>query len=518
MAEKKKTTVLIILDGWGIAPASAYNAITLAQTPNWNRLREIYPATELGATGQDVGLEDNKMSGSEAGHMNIGAGRIVPQDSFYISESIKDGSFSRNPAILGAIEHAKKNRSRLHLMGLMGDCDSPHSDPEHFQAILKLAKEHNLPEVFCHFFTDGRDSYPKSAYKHLKNFKNIMTEEGIGKVATISGRFYAMDRVKNWKRLARAFDAMVFSRGEKVNSAEEAIGNAYKKNLSDEYILPTVILEKGVPVASIKENDAVIFFNLRSDRGRQLSKLFMVNSRERVIKDDMPVVDKIKNLFFVALTDFGIDLDVNTAFPKHNVMATLPMVLEKKKQIYIAESEKFAHITYFFNGGYMHKVADEECFKIDSPETDSYDKIPEMSAEAITQKALDCLRSDTYDFIALNFANADMIGHTGNLEATKKAVEILDEKIGRIVQEVLSAGGNLFITADHGNAEKMRDEEVGQLYTFHTKNPVPFLIVGEKFKSRKLKAGGVLGNIAPTILEVMEIEKPYLMDKESLLI
>jgi len=514
----KKTTALIILDGWGIALPSAFNAITLARKPNWDKLLAEYPSTELGATGKDVGLEDNKMSGSEAGHMNIGAGRIVPQDSFYISESIEDGSFFHNPAILGAIEHAKNNQSQFHLMGLMGDCDSPHSDPDHFQAILKLAKSNNLEEVFCHFFTDGRDSYPRSAKEHLKNFKNIIAKEGIGKIATMGGRFYAMDRVKNWKRLTRAFDAMVFARGEKVNSPEEAIENSYEKGLDDEYILPTVILEKGLPIAKIKENDAVVFFNLRSDRGRQLSKLFVVTSKERVIKDDMPVVDKIKNLFFVALTDFGIDLDVSTAFPKHNVMATLPMVLEEKKQIYIAETEKFAHVTYFFNGGYAHKIANEERFKIDSPLIDSYDKIPEMSAEKITDKVLECIKSKDYDFIMVNFANADMVGHTGSLRATVKAVEIVDDKLGKIAKEILAQGGNLIITADHGNAEKMFDEEANQPYPFHTKNPVPLLVIGENLKGRKLKSEGVLGNVAPTILEIMEIKKPYLMNKESLLI
>jgi 2,3-bisphosphoglycerate-independent phosphoglycerate mutase len=514
----KKTTALIILDGWGIAPPSTFNAITLARKPNWEKLLAEYPSTELGATGKDVGLEDNKMSGSEAGHMNIGAGRIVPQDSFYISESIKNKNFFSNEALLEAVEHAKNNQSQFHLMGLLGDCDSPHSDPDHFRAILKLAKANGIKEAYCHLFTDGRDSYPRSALIHLKNFKKIMLEEGIGKIATLGGRFYAMDRVKNWKRLTRAFDAMVFAQGEKADSPEEAIAIAYEKGLNDEYILPTVIWEKGVPVAKIKENDAVVFFNLRSDRGRQLSKLFVVTNKERIIKDDMPVVGKIKNLFFVALTDFGIDLDVNIAFPKHNVMATLPMILEKKKQIYIAETEKFAHVTYFFNGGYAHKVAGEERFKIDSPLVDSYDKTPKMSAEKITAKVLECIRSRGYDFLTVNFANADMVGHTGNLSATIKAVEFLDEQIGRIYQEILFQGGNMLITADHGNAEKMFDEKVGQPYTFHTKNPVPFLVIGEKFKSRKLKTGGVLGNVAPTILEIMELKKPKLMNKESLLI
>jgi len=518
MANNKKTTALIILDGWGIAPPSTSNAITLAKKPHWDRLWADYPAAELGATGKNVGLEDNKMSGSETGHMNIGAGRIVPQDSFYISESIKNKSFFNNAALLEAIGHAKNNRSRLHVMGLMGDYDSPHSDPEHFRAILKLAKNNNLKEVYCHFFTDGRDSYPRSAREHLKNFKKIMLKEGIGKIATLGGRFYAMDRVKNWKRLTRAFEAMVFANGEKADSPEEAIDNAYEKDLNDEHILPTVIREASQPVAKIRNNDSIIFFNLRSDRARQFSKLFTALDKEKIIKDDMPVIDKIKNLFFVALTDFGHDLEIKTVFPKHNIMETLPMVLREKKQIYISESEKFAHITYFFNGGYTHRVADEDRFKIDSPQTDSYDKLPEMSAGKITEKVLECVKAGKYDFLAVNFANADMVGHSGNLRATIKAVEFLDKQIGRIYQEILSSGGTMLITADHGNAEKMFDEKTGQPYTFHTKNPVPFLAVGKKIKKRKLKSGGVLGNIAPTILEIMELEKPYLMNRESLLI
>lgn len=519
MVNNKKTTVLIILDGWGIAPPSNFNAITLARKPNWDKLLIDYPSTELGATGKDVGLEDNKMSGSEAGHMNIGAGRIVPQDSFYISESIKNKSFFNNLSLLEAIEHTKNNQSQFHVMGLMGDYDSPHSDPDHFRAILKLAKDNNLKEVYCHFFTDGRDSYPKSAKEHLKNFKKIMLDEGVGKIATVGGRFYAMDRVKNWKKLVLAFEAMIFSLGEKADSPEEAIENAYEKDLNDEHISPTVIFEAGKPVAKIKNNDAVVFFNLRSDRSRQFSKLFVSLNKKRIIEDDMPVIDKVKNLFFVALTDFGPDLNIKTAFAKHNGTITLPMVLRDKKQIYIAESEKFSHITYFFNGGSAYPVGNEKRLEITpSKVVDSYDKLPEMSAGKITDKVLKCIRSGTYDFIAVNFANADMVGHTGNLRATIKAIEIVDAQIGKIYQEVLSQGGNMIITADHGNAEKMFDEKVGQPCTFHTKNPIPFLIVGEKFKGKKLKDGGVLGNIAPTILEIMDLKKPDLMDKESLLI
>jgi 2,3-bisphosphoglycerate-independent phosphoglycerate mutase len=513
----KSPTLLIILDGYGIAKPGKYNAITLAKKPNIDRMNEIYPSTNLGATGLDVGLEKNKMSGSEAGHMNIGAGRIVIQDSNIITRSIGDGSFFLNPALIGAINHLKKFGGKLHIMGLMGDGDSPHSEPEHFRAVLKLAKKNGINEAFCHLFTDGRDSFPKSALIHLGNFEKIMQEERIGKIATLSGRFYAMDRTKNWERLILAYDAMVFARGEKANSAKECILNNYNKNLTDEFLMPAYILESGKPVTKISKNDAVIFFNLRSDRARQFSKLFVAMNRKEILNDDMPIVDKIKNLHFVALTDFGPDLDIFTAYPERSVPATLPMALGGIKQLYIAETEKYAHITYFLNGGYADPVGGENRYIIPSPAVKSYAAVPEMSAGNITEHVLKNIRKDAYDFYAINFANADMVGHSGDLGATVVAVETLDKQIGALAKEVLKREGNIIITADHGNAEIMYDEKEHQPNTFHTKNPVPFLLVGEKFRGTALKSNGILGNIAPTILEILGIEKPKAMDKSSLL-
>jgi len=279
----KSPTVLVILDGYGVAQPSKYNAITLAKKPTIDRLFEMYPNTLLGATGKDVGLPDNKMSGSEAGHMNIGAGRVAIQDSYQITRSIKDGSFFMNPALIGAVNHVKKHGGKFHVMGLMGDADSPHSDPEHFRAVLKLAKKNGIDEAYFHLFTDGRDSFPRSAKNHLGNFRQIMKEEGIGKIATMAGRFYAMDRSKNWERLTRAYDAMVFSRGEKVGSAEEAIAEAYKNNLTDEYLLPTVIFEENKPVAKLEKNDSIVFYNLRSDRARQFTKLFVAMNKTSIM-------------------------------------------------------------------------------------------------------------------------------------------------------------------------------------------------------------------------------------------
>lgn len=515
--QNKIPTVLVILDGYGIAPPGKGNAVTLAKKPTLDRLFDVYPSTTLCATGTCVGLPDHKMSGSESGHMNIGAGRIVPQDSKYITDSIKDGSFFMNPVLVGAVQHVKTFNSDFHAMGLMGNSDSPHSDPEHFRAVLKLAKSKNVKEVYCHLFTDGRDSYPKSALEHLKYFQKIIQEEGIGRIASLSGRFYAMDRAKNWKRLALAYEAIAFARGETADSPEEAIENAYKKGLTDEYLVPTVILGKGNPVAHIRADDSVVFFNFRSDRARQFSKLFIAINEKSILSDDMPVIDKIKNLYFVALTDFGPGLDEHTAYPEHTIEATLPMALGKFKQLYIAESEKFAHVTYFLNGGYADPVDGEDRVMIKSPVIDSYAKKPEMSAAEITDVVVKNIQNNVYDFILINYANADMVGHTGDLAATIKSIETLDRQIEALEKEVLKRGGNLIITADHGNADDMVDFESDQPNTYHTKNPVPFLLVSEKFKDKKLRNGGVLGNIAPTILDILEIEKPKIMKKNSLL-
>ncbi len=517
--QNKKATILVILDGWGIAPPSRGNAISLAKTPVLDRLYEIYPSTTLGATGIDAGLPDGKTSGSEAGHMNIGAGRIVKQDETYIAQSIRNGSFFLNPVLVGAAKHVLKTGGNFHIMGLMGNDDSPHSNPEHFRAILRLAKKNGITEVFCHLFTDGRDSYPKSALAHLKKFRNIMVGESIGKIATLAGRFYAMDRAKNWDRLALAYEAIVFARGKAVKTAEEAIEKNYDRKLTDEYLEPAVIMEKDYPVAKVASGDAMIFFNLRSDRARQFSKLFVSIKKEKILKDDMSVIDKPKNFYFAAMTGFGPDLDVHTAFGEHHVESTLPMALGALRQLYLAESEKFSHMTYFLNGGYADPVGGEERIMIKSSVVNSFAKKPEMSAGAITQKVLECCQGGRrkYDFVALNFANADMVGHTGDIPAVVKAVEYLDKQLKILSKKVLEADGNLIITADHGNAEDMLDFKTDQPNTFHTKNPVPFLLVSKKFQNRKLRDGGILGNIAPTILDVMNIEKPKLMKERSLL-
>lgn len=509
----KNITILTILDGWGIGPKNKTNAIYLAKTPAFDYLSEKYPFTQLGATGSDVGLDNNQTSGSETGHMNIGAGRIVLQDSRIISESINSGVFFHNPAFLGAINHVKKNKSDLHLMGLLGNEDSPHMNPYHLEALLILAKKNKVKNVYIHFFSDGRDSYPQSGLHHVEEWKKRIYDIGIGKIATIVGRFYAMDRAKNWQRLKVAYNLLVSAKGKKFINSETVFENSYKSGITDEYIKPAVIIENGKPIARIKNNDAVIFFNLRSDRARQFTKLFVQQSPTEFI----PPQPHLSGLYFVAMTNFGPDLQVHTAFQTHALNGTLPVAMKDFRQLYIAETEKFAHVTYFLNGGYADAIAGEDRLMVPSPSVDNYAKKPEMSAGKITKAILDSLKKNKYDFVTVNFANADMVGHTGDMKAAVKAVEAVDSNVAMLFKEVEKQGGILFVTADHGNADCMWDEKANLPMTFHTKNPVPFIISAKKFKGKKLKTGGVLGNIAPTISDIMEANKLKEMKLKSLL-
>jgi 2,3-bisphosphoglycerate-independent phosphoglycerate mutase len=511
--KKTNPTILAILDGWGIGRRDKTNAIWLAKTPVFDYLSKKYPSAELGATGTDVGLDNRQTSGSETGHMNIGAGRIALQDSRIISESINTGTFFHNPAFLGAISHVKKNNSDLHLMGLLGNLDSPHMNPYHLEALLIFAKKNNIRNVYVHFFTDGRDSHPKSARTHLDEWKKRIYDIGIGKIATLVGRFYAMDRAKNWSRLKVAYDMLVSGKGEKFSNLEDAINSNYKKGVTDEYIKPSIETENGKALARIKDNDAVIFFNLRSDRARQFTKLFVL---DKSAETKLPT-PRLKNLYFVAMTNFGPDLPVHTAFYGHSLNGTLPVALQKFRQLYIAETEKFAHITYFLNGGYPDAIAGEDRFMVPSPIVENYARKPQMSAPKITAEIMRSLKSEKYDFTAVNFANADMVGHTGEIKATIKAVETVDECLGKIYKEISKRDGKLIVTADHGNADCMWDEKARLPMTFHTKNPVPLIAGAKKFRGKKFASGGVLGNIAPTLCDIMEVEKLKEMKLKSLL-
>ena len=515
---KKPTNILIILDGWGVAPKNKGNAIELAKKPFFNSLIKKYPHTVLNATGLAVGLSENERSGSEAGHLNIGAGRIVKQDSQIINEDIESGKFFKNPRILRTISHALTNKTNLHLVGLLSDSDSPHSDPKHVYALLKLAKKKKIKKVYLHLFTDGRDNYKKMALVCLRSLRDEMKKIGIGEIATIGGRYYGMDRVKHWDRLQRAYDAMVVGEGPKSHSAENAIKNSYKNGLTDEFMVPTVIInKKNKPVAKIKDNDAAIFFNIRGDRARQFVKLFVLD--DVLGYENRPHNNRLKNVFVCTLTDYGPDLPVQVAYYSQAIENTLPYVMKNLKQLYISEAEKYPHITYFLNGGHKDPVGGEDREQIPSPNVFSYDQQPEMSAEDITKVVSLNIKHGVYDFIAVNYANADMVGHTGNLRAAVVAVEFLDKCLKKVVKKVLESGGTAIVTADHGNADEMIDLRTGETLTMHSKNPVPFILVKEKLNKENcsLRSNGILGNVVPTLLDIMGIEKPKEMVLRSLI-
>lgn len=512
---KKSTNMLIILDGWGVAPKSEGNAIELARKPFFDSLIAKYPYARLDATGLAVGLSENERSGSEAGHINIGAGRIVKQDSQIINEDIQSGKFFHNPRIRRTINHALVQNVDFHLMGLLSDSDSPHSDPGHLYAILQMAKDAGLNNVYLHLFTDGRDTFEKNSLHFLKSLQEKMEEIGVGKIATVGGRYYAMDRVKHWDRMQRAYDTMVLGEGAKSDSAEQAIRDSYGHGLTDEFIIPTVIVdENNEPVARIKDNDAVLFFNLRGDRARQMTKLLTVSE----MKDYRNRKNALHGIFMCTLTDYGQDLPVQIAYESQAVEDTLPKVLQNLTQLYIAEAEKYPHITYFINGGHREPVDGEDRERIASKNVFSYDQKPEMSAGEITKTIISSIERGTYDFIAVNYANADMVGHTGNLKAAIVAIEFLDKCLEKVVTKVLESGGMAIITADHGNADEMIDPATGNVSTMHSKNPVPLIIIKEGLNKEncKLKNNGVLGNVAPTLLDVFGIPKPRTMVLGSL--
>jgi 2,3-bisphosphoglycerate-independent phosphoglycerate mutase len=516
---KKTPIVLIILDGWGIAPASNGNAITLAKTPTMDFLYKKYPYTTLKAHGKYVGLSNEQDGNSEAGHMNLGAGRIVKQDAVYISESIADGTFFKNTAILEAIKHTKKYNTNVHLLSLLSGSQSPHTNLNHLYAFLELIKRQEISsnKIFLHFFTDGRDSSQYGALKYLK--KVVSNFQGEEKIATISGRFFAMDRKKKWERIEKVYNAMVLGEGERAESSEQVILRAYNKKLTDEYILPTVITKNGKPISVIKDNDAIIFSNLRSDRARELTKAFIQKDFNKMNPGSFKRKKVLQNIRFVAMTDFGPDLPhIFTAFPSRDIKMSLPAVLKNLKQVYIAETEKYAHMTYFINGGYADPIDGEERIKISSLDIPYYDKEPKMSAPEITKTVLNKLQENNYDFIAINFANPDIIGHTGNLKAAIQAVECVDQCVGVIVKKVQEKNGIAIITADHGNVEEMINLKTGEIDTKHSKNPVPFILVDNQKRKIKLKDEGNLADVAPTILELFQIKKPKEMNGRSLLI
>lgn len=499
--------ILIIMDGWGIAPAFKGNAVTLAKTPNLNKLWKNFPHTILQAAGREVGLPPGQDGNSEAGHLNLGAGRIVEQDAVRISRAINTGIFAKNAAFQEAIKHVRKHKSRLHLMGMLGNEMSAHAYPDHLYALLALMEREGVFPVYLHLFTDGRDSPQHAAIDFLKKLRSVFYNKEI--IATIMGRYYAMERNKRWLITEKAYNLLTLGQGEKASSPEEAILRAYNRKETDEFIQPTIINKKGL----IQDEDAVIFFNLRSDRTRQLTKAFIQKNFNEKNPGSFKRKKILKNLEFIAMTDFGPDLDhVLTAFPGEDLKNTLPFVLQNFRQLYIAESEKYAHVTFFFNGGYADPVAGEKRIKVPSPDCSCYDEKPEMSAKEISKIVLKDLAKNNFDFYTINFANPDMVGHTGNLKATIQACECVDEQVGKITRATLKHNGLVIITADHGNAEEMLNIKTGEVDTEHSTNPVPLIITKKKIRLKK----GILGNIAPTIIKLLNLKKPKEMNKESL--
>jgi len=518
MFKKNRPVVLIILDGWGLAPKNKGNAIELAKKPNFDFLKENYPFTQLQASGKFVGLFENEPGNSEAGHLNLGAGRIVLDDAVVISQEIKNKNFFKNQVLKGAIEHVKKNKSRLHLMGILPEEPTAHGNPEHLLALIKLAKEEKVKEIYLHLFSDGRDTKPRS---FLNAFRKIREKINDVKVASLIGRFYAMDRKKDWKKTEIAYNLLVLGEGQKFNNVEEAVSFAYNRSdvrpelLTDEYIQPSIFLIDR-KIVTISDNDAVIFFNLRSDRARQLTKAFVQKEFNQKNPGSFKRKKVLKNLFFVALTNFGPDLDnIKTAYPTERIKNGLVERLKNFSQVYIAEKEKYAHVTYFFNGGYDQPYFNEKRILIPSLDVKSYDEVPEMKAKEVANSAILKIK-ENFDFITLNFANPDILGHTGNIKATIFAIELIDKLLKKIVETVLKKDGVAIITADHGNAEKMIDLETNEIFTGHTTNPVPFILVSKIYKEKKLKEG-ILADVAVTILEIFNQDKPKEMTGSSLI-
>ena len=507
----KKPVMLMILDGFGIAEKSEGNAVALANKPNFDRLVKEYPNTQLQASGMAVGLPEGQMGNSEVGHLNIGAGRIVYQELTRITKAIEDGDFFENEALMKAMKNAKENNASLHLMGLLSD-GGVHSHIDHLKGLLEFAKKEGLQKVYVHAFMDGRDVPPSSGKDFIIKAEEMMKEVGVGQIATVSGRYYAMDRDNRWERVQLAYNAIVLGEGEKASSAVEAIDNSYHDEKTDEFLLPCVIEEDGHPTATIKNGDSVVFFNFRPDRARELTRA--INDKE-FAGFNRETLD----LTFVTMTQYDKTLErVNIAFKPQTLVNTLGEYVSSKglEQLRIAETEKYAHVTFFFNGGVEKENPGEERKVIPSPKVATYDLKPEMSAYEVTDELLNRLDQDKYDMIILNFANPDMVGHTGVVQAAVKAIEAVDECLGKIVDKVLEKDGTVFITADHGNAETEIDFSTGNPFTAHTTNPVPFVWVSNNIDGRTLKSGK-LADIAPTMLNVMNLEVPEEMTGECLI-
>lgn len=502
-----KPLALIIMDGFGHNPSDYGNAIAAANTPNIDSYLKTCANTLIGASGMDVGLPDGQMGNSEVGHTNIGAGRIVYQELTRITKSIKDGDFFENPVLLAAIDNCRKNNSALHLMGLVSD-GGVHSHNTHIYGLLELAKQQGIEKVYIHCFMDGRDVPPESGKGFIGELYKKTLEIGVGKIATISGRYYAMDRELKWERVEKCYNAIVMGEGEKIPCGAEAMEKSYAAGVTDEFIVPVVITQG----AELADNDSVIFFNFRPDRARQITRSFVDDGFNGFVrkKGHFP-------LYFVCMTQYDATMpNVEVAFKPENLDMPFGEVVSKAgmKQLRIAEYTKYAHVTFFLNGGREVQYEGEDRVLVDSPDVPTYDLKPEMSAYEVTDKVVEAIESDKYDVIVLNYANCDMVGHTGIFDAAKAAVEAVDTCVGRTVEAVLKKGGAAIITADHGNADQMFEPN-GEPFTAHTTNLVPFIVVG---KDCKLRQDGILADITPTMLRLLNLPQPECMTGKSIII
>jgi len=521
----KKPYAIIIMDGYGINPNPNGNAIVADGSKYVNELIKTYPSAQLGASGMSVGLPDGQMGNSEVGHLNIGAGRIVYQDLTKITKDIRNGEFFKNEQLLKAMHAAKAKGTKLHLFGLVST-GGVHSHTEHLYALVEMAKREGLDNVFVHAFTDGRDVAPTSGADFLAELQAKMDELSFGKIASVCGRYYAMDRDNNWDREEKAYDMLTLGTGVQFEgSAADAAKASYQNGVTDEFILPTNLTEGGNPVALIGKEDSIIFFNFRPDRARQISRVFSQKTFPFVDKKTGATLGFERKTGFLAPTFVGFAVydssfeDVGVAFPPDEITNTLPQYLSAigKKQLHIAETEKYAHVTFFFNAKLEAPVEGETRIVIPSPKVATYDLQPEMSAYLVTDKVLEELETGEYDVVILNFANCDMVGHTGIMEAAVKAVHTVDECVKKVTDKILAMGGSALVTADHGNADQMiADDGVGA-FTQHTTFPVPVILVSEEYKNVTLREDGVLADLAPTLLDMMKLEKPVEMTGSSLI-
>ena len=512
----KQPVALIILDGFGINKETVGNAIKAAKKPNIDKYFKNYPSTILYASGMAVGLPDGQMGNSEVGHTNIGAGRVVYQELTRITKSIDDGEFFSNEALLGAVENCKKNDSALHFVGLLSN-GGVHSHIEHLLGLLELAEKNGLKKVYVHQIMDGRDVSPTSGVEFIKQLQDKLDALGVGKIATVSGRYYAMDRDNNWNRVEKAYNAMVKGEGAQVNDIMPAIEKSYVTKdengalITDEFIRPMVVTENGSPVSKISANDSVICFNFRPDRAREITRTFVDSEFSGFAREFFP-------LYYVCMTQYDASMpNVHVAFKPQTLKNTFGEYISKNglKQLRIAETEKYAHVTFFFNGGVEQVYDGEDRKLIPSPKVATYDMQPEMSAYKVADACVELINEDKYDSIILNFANCDMVGHTGVFDAAVKAVEAVDECLGKVVDAILAHGGKVLVTADHGNADKMFDPVTKAVFTAHTTNPVPLIIIGAGDLNLQK---GKLCDLAPTMLDLMNLEKPAEMTGESVIV